>query len=142
MKLLLSFLCLTSLAFGQEKVDVRKSTWAGGICCSNGVDVQVSLPNAQLIYYTDSIVVDIPGTTFLLNEKDFLTYKNTYNSFVSLGWNNSRTYTMVLETTYKGIPEAQFRVNNFSQSRCILYYKDGTTLELPVELKEEIIAYP
>ncbi len=135
------FLGIAGFALGQNKVSVNITEWAGGVCCSSGVNVQIGIADQQLLSRVDSVVVEAGYYHFRLNESHFQT-NNGSNCFAAFSWGSSRYEQLEYTTNYTGITADAVRYVDHSEKRCVFYYKNGTRKEVEIDLVEDMIAYP
>jgi len=135
------FLGIIGDVFGQNKVSVHITEWAGGVCCSSGVNVQISIGDQNLLLSIDSVVVEAGYYHFVLHYSNFQS-NNGSNCFSAFSWASSRYEQMEYSASYTGITADAIRYPDHTGERCVFYYRNGTKKEVEVDLTEDMIAYP
>lgn len=109
------FLFVSANGFSQDTLaHVTIHTWAGGVCCSSGTDITITLSGQLAQMDFDSLVyVSSNGQNILLYSNDFHAANTTTKPICSLtfGWSSARYITNEYPETsaYYGLPESRFR---------------------------------
>lgn len=139
--ILLVFLGIVGNVFSQNKVSVHITDWAGGVCCSSGVNVQITVTDQDLLTRMDSVVVEGGGYSFLLTDSNFQT-NNGSNCFSAFSWSSNGHDEMEYKTHYNNITENNIRYSDYRKKTCTFYYRNGTKKEVEIDLMKDMIAYP
>jgi len=132
----------------QPVAKIIRNRWAGGICCSSGVEYGVSLelPKEGFTCF-DSLEIDFEGIKYSFSD-DQLTRYNRIDSIpyylVGFGYRNSYSgnYSQKSECQYYGVSNEQISVIEQAPSQFILIRNGKRELIEHVKIEETITAYP
>ena len=134
--------------FSQDTLaNVVIHTWAGGVCCSNGTDVTISLSDKVLALDFDSLVyVSSSGDNVLLYATDFHTVNTPVKRICTLtyGWSSMRYGNNEYRgtTSYYGLPESRFRFSGPQVPKLLVYSNTQVIKEGKVGEQFTMTAYP
>ena len=132
----------------QPVAKIVRNRWAGGICCSSGVEYGVSLelPKEGFTCF-DSLEIDFEGIKYSFAE-DQLTRYNRIDSIpyylVGFGYRDShiRYDSQKSDSQYYGVSNEQIRTISPALPRFILIRNGKREFIEHVKVEETITAYP
>ena len=143
-KLIGVFIALFSftMVFSQDSILVVQRSWAGGVCCSSGDDFTFNIPLSIEQRNIDSIWLFVPGYRIHLSEK-VLRVSNK-NCTALFGWSSHDYDQNLPKMNYYGITQDDlvYDANYSNPPRITLFLSHGKTKNVPVNYREEMIAYP
>ena len=141
----LLFLSALSSAQAQDSIQLKRTSWAGGVCCSKGEQFYLSIPKSLSRKKIDSLWVSIPGYRIHVSSALFLKGKKV--SSASFGWethSEDEQSNSADQWSYKGIVVSDvLRITDLkSASKVTMFLKNGKTKEVPISYRTEFLAYP
>ncbi|TSJ40130.1 hypothetical protein [Fluviicola chungangensis] len=134
--------------FSQDALtNVLIHTWAGGVCCSSGTDVTITIPDELSRLDFDSLVYSSSlGQQVLIYSTDFHSANAPGKGFCTLvyGWSNTHYGYNELPGTssYYGLPESRFRMTAAGTSKLLVYSGSHLIKEGKVAEQFTMTAYP
>lgn len=143
------FLLAFSLnSFSQDTLaNVVIHTWAGGVCCSSGTDISITLSDQLAHADFDSLVyVSSNGQNVLLYSNDFHAVNAVRKPICALtfGWSSTRYGTNEYPdtSTHYGLPESRFR-NTIGELPELRVYRNSQVIKKgKVSEQFTMTAYP
>jgi hypothetical protein len=145
MKKIIAVFLLTfcvSAGFSQDSVSVVQRSWAGGVCCSAGVDFTLNIPLEMGQQNIETLWLYVPGYKIRLSEKTLR--ESNKNCTATFGWSWNEYEAMNIPYIhYYGISDQDvIFTTDISKARIVLVFFNGNEKEVPVKFREEIVAYP
>ncbi len=139
--ILLTFFCFAS-SFAQDSISVVQRSWAGGVCCSSGIDFVLNIPVSMEQRNIDSLQLFVSGYRIHLSEQ--VLRSSNKNCTALFGWSSNDYGQDIPKMNYYGITEKDvFYEDNYSRTPAVtLFLSNGKTKIIPVKFEEQIIAYP
>ncbi len=135
-------------SFSQDTLaHVTIHTWAGGVCCSSGTDITITLSGQLAQMNFDSLVyVSSNGQNVLLYSNDFQAINTLKKPICTLtyGWSSMRYITNEYpdRSTYYGLPESRFRNTNGELPELRVYRNNQVIKKGKVNEQFTMTAYP
>lgn len=145
---ILFLLVFSPHVFSQDTLaNVLIHSWAGGVCCSSGTDVTITIPDELSRLDFDSLVyISSSGQQVSIYSTDFHSAKTPKKDFCTFvyGWSSKNYgYNEHLETTsYYGLPESRFRITVAAASKLQVYSDNRIIKEGKVAEQFTMTAYP
>ena len=137
----ITFFCVT-FGFAQDSISVVQRSWAGGVCCSSGVDFVLNIPVSMEQRNIDSLQLFVSGYRIHLSEQALRA--SNKNCTAQFGWSSNDYGQDIPKTNYYGITEKEitYEDNYSSFPKVTLFLSNGKMKSVPVKFSEEIVAYP
>ncbi|MBI3238795.1 MAG: hypothetical protein HYZ43_08165 [Flavobacteriia bacterium] len=146
--LLMVFALLFLSLQAQPVAKIVLNRWAGGICCSSGVEYGVSLelPKEGFTCF-DSLEIDFEGIKYSFSDDQLTRYNRTDSIpyyLVGFGYRDSNTRydSQKSDSQYYGISNEQISVIEQAPLQFILIRNGKREFIEHVKLEETITAYP
>lgn len=134
--------------FSQDTLaNVVIHTWAGGVCCSNGTDITITLSDKVTPLDFDSLVyISSGGDNVLLYANDFHAVNTPVKQtcVLTYGWSSMRYGNNEYQekSTYYGLPESRFRFSGPQVPKLLVYSNKRVIKEGKVSEQFTMTAYP
>lgn len=145
---ILFLLLVSQNGFSQDSLaNVVIHTWAGGVCCSSGTDISITLSDEVTKLDFDSLLyISSSGQNVLLYSNDFHVANTSKKSVCTLkyGWSSIRYGNNEYPGTwtYYGLPESRFRNGDQEKPKLVVYSNNRIIKEGKVAEQFTMTAYP
>jgi len=132
----------SSVSFSQDSVSVVQRSWAGGVCCSSGVDFTLNIPLGMDQRNIEGVWLYAPGFKIYLSEK--VLRDSNKNCTATFGWSwNDYEAMNIPRIHYYGVMEEDVTfTGDMLEPKVVLILSKDKEKEVPVKFTEEIVAYP
>ena len=129
-------------SFAQDTAQVTIVNWAGGVCCTSGERFSIYFKLPTQLKNLDSMELDVDGMGYRIKCLQSMEIKeNEYLILFNIS-NANENYSYDIQPYYEGI-EAKNIYRLDQKTECLrLYSGMATTIDLPIIIRREIIAYP